>query len=343
MKQIASPQCLMLDVGGITLNGEDRELLAHPATGGLILFSRNYEAPAQLRELVQAARRINPRMLIAVDQEGGRVQRFRDGFTRLPSMAALAREASRDAPEAERQARQLGRLMAEELLQYGLDISFAPVLDLDHGVSEVIGDRSFGATPEQVIRLAGAWIAGMKAAGMAATGKHFPGHGGVAADSHTELPVDRRSLEEIRAADLKPFQALIAQLSGIMPAHVVYEQVAPEAAGFSPFWLRQVLREELKFSGVIFSDDLAMAGAAAVGAYPQRAEAALEAGCDMALVCNDRAGAIAVLEHLERWSCGVERVPASTLCARTAEPMTASERRAAQQLAMELGAQHEVV
>lgn len=337
MKQIASPRALMLDVAGTGLDAEDRDLLAHPAVGGLIFFARNYEAPAQLKELVEAARRINPQLLIAVDQEGGRVQRFREGFTRLPPMSALARQAGRDPEGAERAARELGRLMADELLQIGVDISFAPVLDLDYGVSEVIGDRSFGADPDQVIRLAGAWIAGMKTAGMAATGKHFPGHGAVAADSHTELPVDRRSLEEIRAADLKPFRALAGELAGIMPAHVVYERVAPEPAGFSPFWLRDVLREELGFRGVIFSDDLAMAGAAAAGGYPERAEAALEAGCDMVLVCNDRQGAVQVAENLERWGSGGEAVPAVTLSARRGEPMTEKERREAQKLAMELG------
>lgn len=342
MSRIASPRRLMLDVAGTMLEGEDRELLAHPATGGLIFFARNYEAPQQLAELVRTVREINPDVLIAVDQEGGRVQRFRDGFTRLPPMSALARRWRNDPGEAESAARQLGQLMAAELVALGLDISFAPVLDLDYGVSDVIGDRSFGAGADQVIHLAGAWIDGMKAAGMCATGKHFPGHGAVTADSHTELPLDQRSLEEIRAADLKPFQALADRLDGIMPAHVVYDRVAAEPAGFSSFWLREVLRRELGFRGVIFSDDLAMAGAAAAGGYPERAEAALEAGCDMVLVCNDRGGAVQVLEHLERWSGGDDVVPAITLGARRSDPMTEEQRRNAQRLAMELGEEHEV-
>ena len=314
MSAIAS--VLMLDIEGTQLSAEDRELLAHPATGGLIFFARNYEDPTQLRSLVDQVRQVRPEILIAVDQEGGRVQRFRQGFTRLPAMAELSHRYAADAAAAEREARLLGALMASELLTCGVDISFAPVLDLDFGHSSVIGDRSFGATAEQVVALAGAFIAGMRQAGMAATGKHFPGHGHVAADSHLELPVDERALDEIRAADLVPFSALASTLDGIMPAHVVYSQVDEKPAGFSSFWLQQVLRRELGFDGVIFSDDLAMAGAACAGGYPQRAAAALDAGCDMILVCNDRAGALETLAYLESRSQAEALVPASKLLAR---------------------------
>jgi len=293
---------LMLDIGGTELTAEDRELLAHPGTGGLIFFSRNFESREQIAALVKAIRAVRPEMLVAVDQEGGRVQRFRDGFTRLPPMRKLGERFDQDPKQAGAQAYQLGALMASELVACDIDISFAPVLDLDFGQSSVIGDRSFHTQAQAVTTLAGAFIDGMRAAGMAATGKHFPGHGFVQADSHLELPVDTRSLDEISAADLVPFQQLAGRLAGIMPAHVVYQQVDAQPAGFSRFWLQTVLRQQLGFSGVIFSDDLAMAGAAMAGSYAQRAEAALSAGCDMVLVCNDRAGAVEVLEYLQQRS-----------------------------------------
>lgn len=291
---------LMLDIGGTELTAEDRELLAHPGTGGLIFFSRNFESRDQISALVKAIRAVRPEILVAVDQEGGRVQRFREGFTRLPPMRKLGERFEQNPKQAMAQAYQLGALMASELVACDIDISFAPVLDLDFGQSSVIGDRSFHAQAQAVAALAGAFIDGMRAAGMAATGKHFPGHGFVQADSHLELPVDTRTLDDISAADLVPFRALADRLAGIMPAHVVYEQVDAQPAGFSSFWLQTVLRQQLGFSGVIFSDDLAMAGAAMAGSYAQRAEAALSAGCDMVLVCNDRAGALEVLEYLEQ-------------------------------------------
>lgn len=319
----AQAPVLMLDIEGTELTSEDRHLLAHPATGGLIFFSRNFASREQITALVAEVRAVRPDILIAVDQEGGRVQRFRDGFTRLPPMAALDAVYRHDPAEGQLQARLLGRLMASELVSCGIDISFAPVLDLDFGHSSVIGDRSFGASATQVVDLAGAFIDGMADAGMAATGKHFPGHGHVAADSHLELPVDDRPLAEIRAADLVPFAALAPRLQGIMPAHVVYRQVDEQPAGFSRFWLQQVLRQELGFSGVIFSDDLAMAGAASAGDYPARAQAALVAGCDMVLVCNDRAGAVQVAQYLEGWSLPGPVVPATHLAARPASVETA--------------------
>lgn len=318
MTETNSNGLLMLDIAGTRLTGEDRDLLIRPQVGGLILFSRNFHNRTQLCELIAEIRHCRHDLLIAVDQEGGRVQRFREGFTRLPAMASLS-SRWRDDPESACQAsRLLGRLMAAELTDCGLDISFAPVLDLDYGNSEVIGDRSFGASPEQVVALAGAFIEGMRASGMSATGKHFPGHGYVAADSHLELPRDDRSLVDIEATDLQPFIQLAGQLDGIMPAHVIYPQVDPDPAGFSPYWLRKVLRDRLLFRGCIFSDDLAMAGARVAGGYPERAAAALNAGCDMVLVCNDRDGALQVLRHLEQVNYPVQCPAASLRAAATA-------------------------
>lgn len=286
---------LMLDIAGTWLTAEDRRLLRQPEVGGLILFARNIEHPQQVRELCAAIRAERPDLLLAVDQEGGRVQRLRQGFVRLPSMQALAA-----APDALRLAGHCGWLMACEVLAVGLDFSFAPVLDLDHGRSTVIGSRAFGSDPARVSELAAAFIAGMRAAGMAATGKHFPGHGWPEADSHVAIPRDERSLDEIRACDLKPFVALAPQLDGIMPAHVIYPQVDEQPAGFSRRWLQDILRGELGYQGVIFSDDLSMAGAHVAGAADARVAAALDAGCDMALVCNDRGAAELALDYLQR-------------------------------------------
>ena len=283
---------IMLDVAGLTLTKHEKTIINHPNTGAVILFSRNYESPEQVTELIndiRAAR--NGDILIAVDQEGGRVQRFRNGFTRLPPAAFYAKN-----PEL---AESSGWLMAMELLAVGVDFSFAPVLDIDCGVSEIIGDRSFSTDTDLATHLASQFRKGMKAAGMAATGKHFPGHGAVALDSHLTLPVDERDLDTIRAKDLQPFAELIAEgLEAIMPAHVVYSKVDQNPAGFSPFWLQQILRGELNFNGTIFSDDLSMEGAASVGDFPQRARLAQQAGCDMILVCNNPAAAEQVLESL---------------------------------------------
>lgn len=286
---------LMLDIDGLWLTAEDRHLLRQPEVGGLILFARNVEHPRQVRELCLSVRQVRPDMLIAVDQEGGRVQRLRHGFLRLPPMRAIAA-----CPDAERLAHRCGWLMATEVLAAGLDFSFAPVLDLDHGHSAVVGNRAFEGEPARAARLAGAFIDGMHAAGMAATGKHFPGHGWAEADSHVAIPVDERSLEELRAADLVPFIANLSRLDAVMPAHVIYPQVDPQPAGFSRRWLQDVLRGELGFDGVIFSDDLSMAGAHVAGDAAARVEAALGAGCDMGLVCNDRAAAELALSALQR-------------------------------------------
>lgn len=327
---------VMLDIAGTSLDATDRELLRHPAVGGLILFSRNYQHRKQLCELTASVRAVRPDILIAVDQEGGRVQRFRDDFVRLPPMAALGQRYDSAPAEALFEARSLGRLMADELVQCDVDISFAPVLDLDYGASTVIGDRAFHAGSEAVIELAAAWIDGMAEAGMAATGKHFPGHGYVAADSHLELPVDTRDLAALRAADLQPFAALAPKLAGIMPAHVIYAAVAPEPAGFSRFWLQQILRAELGFQGVIFSDDLTMAGAASVGDYAARTAAALDAGCDMVLVCNDRGAAEQVVDAVMARTDDTGTVPAATLRARSGVRLSATEYQAAVALAASL-------
>ena len=318
---------LMLDLEGLAITPEEQDLLRHPAVGGLILFSRNYQEPDQLYELIHQVRAARPDLLIAVDQEGGRVQRFRTEFTRLPPMAALGRYHGRDPEAACHAADLLGELMADELRAYDIDISFAPVLDLDFGTSSVIGDRSFNADPHAVTELAGAFIDGMARAGMAATGKHFPGHGHVAADSHLELPEDPRTWEQLQD-DLVPFKALAPRLDGIMPAHVRYQAVDAEPAGFSRHWLGKVLRGDCGYRGVIFSDDLGMAGAAGAGNFPQRAQAALGAGCDMVLVCNDRAGAVAVAQWLEgrRFE---HRVGAAALRGKPRAPMHLSRRRQA--------------
>ena len=286
---------LMLDIQGTWLTAGDRCILRQPEVGGLILFARNIEDPRQVRELCASIRAVRPDLLLAVDQEGGRVQRLRNGFVRLPAMRALA-----DNDNAEQLAEHCGWLMATEVLAVGLDLSFAPVLDLDHQRSAVVGSRAFEGDAELATRLAGAFIRGMDAAGMAATGKHFPGHGWAEADSHVAIPVDERSLEQIRASDLIPFRRLSKQLAAVMPAHVIYPQVDAGPAGFSRRWLQDILRGELGFDGVIFSDDLSMAGAHVVGDAGKRIEAALAAGCDMGLVCNDRGSAELALSALQR-------------------------------------------
>lgn len=275
---------LMVDIEGLWLTAEDRQFLKHPEIGGLILFARNTEHPQQVRELCNAIKAIRPDMILAIDQEGGRVQRLRQNTLQLPAMGEFV---------AHKNAKQLayycGWLMATEVLAAGLDISFAPVLDINYGRSQVIGQRAFADNAQQITVLAGAFIEGMNRAGMAATGKHFPGHGWVTADSHFDIPVDERTLEEIKQTDLLPFTQLAKQLVGIMPAHVIYRQVDDKPAGFSSYWLQTILRDTLQFKGIIFSDDLSMAGAHAVGGIHQRVAAAFGAGCDMALVCNDRA------------------------------------------------------
>lgn len=286
---------LMLDIAGTWLTAEDRHLLRQPEVGGLILFARNIENPRQVLALCRAIRAVRPDILLAVDQEGGRVQRLRNEFVRLPAMREFATRA--DALEL---AETCGWVMATEVLGVGLDISFAPVLDLDYQRSAVVGSRAFEGEPQRAAELAGAFIRGMHSAGMAATGKHFPGHGWAEADSHVAIPVDVRSLDELRARDMLPFRQLARELDAVMPAHVIYPQVDDKPAGFSRRWLQDILRGELGFHGVIFSDDLSMAGAHVVGDAASRIEAALMAGCDMGLVCNDRGAAELALSALQR-------------------------------------------
>ena len=301
---------VMLDVEGTDLSQEDRELLRHPAVGGVILFSRNYDSPAQLVRLIQDIHGLrDPRLLVAVDQEGGRVQRFRDGFTRLPPIALLGRIYDQDAARAIQLAQKTGWLMAAELRAVDVDISFAPVLDLDHGTSAVIGDRALHKRPETVARLAHAYQYGMQQAGMVATGKHFPGHGGVEADSHHALPVDQRRLEDLEQWDMLSFERMVHfGMAGVMMAHVVFPEVDKWPAGFSRIWIREILRKGLGFQGMVFSDDLHMAAAAVAGDYADRAQLALEAGSDMVLVCNAREGAVQAVEALADYNAPVAHI-----------------------------------
>ncbi len=295
-----APGPLMLDVEGLALTAEDRDLLVQPQVGGLILFARNFQSVEQVRALIREIRDVRAEIMIAVDQEGGRVQRFQEGFTRLPACAAFGALYKEDPRSALIAAQDCGWLMAAELRALDIDLSFAPVLDLNHDRSGIIGDRAFAEDPEVVTELAGAFVRGMHRAGMPATGKHFPGHGWVVPDSHLELPVDERPLETLLNLDMQPFTRLILEgLDAVMPAHIVYQQVDRHPVGFSPRWLREILRGELRFDGVIFSDDLSMAGAHGVGDMAARVRAALYAGCDMVLVCNDRPGAIAALDYLQ--------------------------------------------
>lgn len=284
---------VFLGVEGTRLSAEDRARLGHPLTGGAILFTRNFESAPQLKALTAEIRALRtPQLLVAVDHEGGRVQRFRDGFTAIPPMRTLGELWERDVAGAALEAARLGRVMAGELRAHGIDFSFTPVLDLDHGASAVIGDRAFHRNPNAVAHLAASLIDGLHASGMACVGKHFPGHGHVAADSHTDLPVDDRPFAAIAADDLVPFGALVQRgLEAIMPAHVVYPDVDAEPAGYSRKWLQEILRGRLGFDGLIFSDDLGMAGAAGAGDLVARAEASLAAGCDTILACNDFAAA----------------------------------------------------
>jgi beta-N-acetylhexosaminidase len=292
---------LMLDVAGTELTAADRQRLVHPLVGGVILFTRNYADPEQLTRLTRELHALrNPPLVVAVDHEGGRIQRFREGFSAIPPMRELGRAWDINPQHARQLASEVGFVLAAELLAHGVDLTFAPVLDVDHGNSSVIGDRALHADPRAVSDLARGLLQGFKQAGMAGVGKHFPGHGHVRGDSHHEVPVDERPYEEIEAADLAPFRRVIdAGLGGIMPAHVIYPKVDSQPAGFSAIWLKQVLRGRLEFGGVVFSDDLSMEGASVMGGVVERAQAALAAGCDMALLCNNPEGADALLDGLQ--------------------------------------------
>ncbi len=334
---------LMLDLKGTALTEEERELLSHPAAGGVILFSRNYASPEQVAALIAEIHTLRtPPLLVAVDQEGGRVQRFKEGFTRLPPAAWFGELNRVNSKKARTITQQLGWLMAAELRAVGVDFSFAPVLDLGLELSSVIGDRAFDAKPVIVAELAHAWMMGVHEAGMAAVGKHFPGHGGVTEDSHFALPVDHRSMGDLLMEDLLPFQRMIDYgLDAIMPAHVIYDQVDQELAGFSRLWLKDVLRNQLHFHGVIFSDDLTMAAAEQAGSYAQRAHTALAAGCDMVLVCNNPAAAAEVLEALVEYSDPAAQMRLVRMHGRKALPRDALHLDPRWKQALEITAQYE--
>ena len=290
---------LMIDIEGISLSEDDIYLLKNPNIGGIILFERNFESRDQILSLCSDIKSINKEILIAVDHEGGRVQRFKEDFTHIPSMQSLGDFVKKNPSQGLKLSEEIGWLLASELISSGIDISFAPVLDLDRDKSSIIGNRSFGDDPQLVIDTSEALIKGMNDAGMAATGKHFPGHGGVVEDSHLEAPQDLRKLEELFKHDLKPYIILQDSLKGIMSAHLPSPKIDPDIVSFSFFWLTVVLRQQLGFNGVIFSDDLSMKGADVVGSYSEKARMALEAGCDMILVCNNRKGSKEVIKYLE--------------------------------------------
>ncbi len=291
---------LMMDIEGLVMSPEDQELARHPAVGGIILFSRNFESISQLRRLCSQIHALrDPHLLIAVDQEGGRVQRFRNGFSILPPVAKYGRQYDTDPQAALTRASEVGWLVASELRASGLDLNFTPVVDLRLGRSRVIGDRAFHRQADVVTRLAGAFKRGMAEAGMQAVAKHFPGHGWVMEDSHTDLPLDSRSLADIALEDLLPFERLIRSgLAGIMTAHVRVPAVDDSAVSFSRIWITEILRERLSFQGAVFSDDLSMHGAHSAGDPVARARRALAAGCDMILFCNDRPGTVHIVESL---------------------------------------------
>lgn len=294
------PGPVMLDVVGLTLSEDDIRRIDHPLTGGVILFARNFDDRAQLCALTKQIRDVRDDILIAVDHEGGRVQRFRtDGFTHLPAMGKLGKLWHEDVFKATRVTTAVGYVLASELRACDIDLSFTPVLDLDYGTSTVIGDRAFDADPRVVAMLAKSLNHGLLLAGMANCGKHFPGHGFVAADSHHEIPVDERSLDEILSIDAQPYDWLGMSLAAVMPAHVIYPQVDPNPAGFSAKWLKEILRGKYGFDGVIFSDDLSMQGASAAGDVVTAAHAALEAGCDMVLICNSPEKADRLLREMK--------------------------------------------
>ncbi|MDF1655117.1 MAG: beta-N-acetylhexosaminidase [Coxiellaceae bacterium] len=295
------PGCLLLDIEGTELSSEDKELLLHPLMAGVILFERNYQDPQQLKALTDAIYNVRSPLIICVDQEGGRVQRFKQGFTDIPAMRSI---------ESKQQLRALIQTQLTELTDCGINVNLAPVLDLDDGVSQVIGERSLGATPEQVVEFAQVVIAVMNEMNMPAIGKHFPGHGGVSLDTHVDMPVDDRSLAEIAQRDMSVFTQLAPLLSGIMTAHVQFPQVDELPPTYSARWLRNILRDQLQFNGVVFSDDLSMQGASQYSSPVDRCMQAAEAGCDLLLLCNDRAATIKAVDEISLSSLlvNVERI-----------------------------------
>ena len=315
---VVQPIGVITNIEGTALTADDKALIQNEAVSGLILFTRNYETPEQLKQLSNAIKALRPGMPLFVDQEGGRVQRFRDGFTRLPPMLDLERLWHESPVQARMSAERLGQLMSMELAVCGVDVSFAPVLDIERGVSRVIGDRAFATNAALVAELAGAFITGMNRVGMKAVGKHFPGHGAIEADSHLEFPVDQRSPAQLDY-DMRPFRQLISRglLDGIMPAHVLFPAVDRiHTAGFSASWMT-LLKQQIGFDGLIFSDDLSMAGAAHYGSYQKRARLAAAAGCHALVVCNDRAGAWEIVEevtYLKRAGSGFSSLDLSDWC-----------------------------
>lgn len=300
---------VMLDVVDKELNAEDIKRLQNPLVGGVILFSRNFESPAQLKALTASIHAVRqPPLLISVDHEGGRVQRFQDGFTKIPPMREFGKIWDDNPKKAKELAEQAGWILAAELRAHGVDFSFTPVLDMDYGESQVIGNRAFHLKAQAIHELAYALMHGLRRGGMPAVGKHFPGHGFVVADSHVAIPLDEREFDEIAQNDLQPFRQMIDDgIQAIMPAHVIYSKVDEKPAGFSPRWLQKVLRERLGFDGVIFSDDLSMEGAGVAGDVTARALAALNAGCDMVLLCNQPDKADELLAHLKWDMTGASR------------------------------------
>ncbi len=295
---------VMLDVEGVELTPADRELLMEPAVGGVILFSRNFDSVEQITDLVAAIRALrSPALLVAVDHEGGRVQRFREGFSVIPPMRNLGRLHRSDPVEALALSRTCGWMIGAELRAVGIDLCFAPCLDLDWGISEIIGDRAFHRRPDEVAELAAAFCRGLRSAGMAAVGKHFPGHGAVVADSHLKLPVDRREYGDL-LDDMRPYERLSGNglLAGVMTAHIVYQNIDAQPATFSRLWLQQELRQRIGFTGAIFSDDLSMHATRDYGSMVDRSRLALDAGCDMLLICNDRPAAERAVEALNNYT-----------------------------------------
>ena len=300
---------VMLDVVGKELTAEDIKRLKHPLVGGVILFSRNFDSPSQLKELTSSIHSVRqPPLLIAVDHEGGRVQRFKEGFTLIPPMREFGKIWDSHPKKAKELSAEAGWILAAELRAHGVDFSFTPVLDMDYGESQVIGNRAFHIKSQAIHDLAYGLMSGLKRGGMPAVGKHFPGHGYVIADSHVAIPVDEREFDEIAQNDMQPFRQMIDDgIQAIMPAHVIYSKVDQKPAGFSPRWLQKILRERLGFDGVIFSDDLSMEGATVAGDVTTRALAALTAGCDMILLCNRPDLADELLAHLKWEMTGVSR------------------------------------
>lgn len=288
---------LWIDIDGTELTTEDRDILSHPFVSGVILFSRNYQSVAQLKNLTREIRSISSKLIITVDQEGGRVQRFREGFTELPAMQTWGENFLSQPEVARKNFSHFLSMMTKELKNAGVYSSLVPVLDINYNRNQVIGHRSFGNHFSIVVKAGEFFIDQFHALHMPVTGKHFPGHGWVMVDSHVELPIDERSFEEIQKTDLKPFVALSSKLDAVMLAHVVYSQVDPEPVLFSRFWVQDVLRHQLRFDGLILCDDLSMQAVAKMGSYHDRANRALEAGCDIVLVCNSRSGVIDILDR----------------------------------------------